>query len=75
MAKEKEPLLAKLDELDARFSQIEEQIAEPTIASDSAKLVALSKEQGKLRTVVEKYREYKKTVAGIEDDIASTKKQ
>jgi peptide chain release factor 1 len=67
MAKEKEPLLAKLDELDARFSQIEEQIAEPTIASDSAKLVALSKEQGKLRTVVEKYREYKKTVAGIED--------
>jgi peptide chain release factor 1 len=67
MAEEKDSLLTKLEELYARFSQIEEQIAEPAIANDSAKLIALSKEQGKLRVVVEKYREYKKTIAGIED--------
>ena len=67
MAGEKDSLLAKLDELEARFCQIEEQIAEPAIAGDSAKLIALSKEQGKLRTIVTKYREYKKTIAGIED--------
>ncbi len=67
MAGEKDSLLAKLDELDARFCQIEEQIAEPAIAGDSAKLIALSKEQGRLKTIVTKYREYKKAIAGIED--------
>jgi len=67
MAGEKDSLLAKLDELDARFCQIEEQIAEPAIAGDSARLIALSKEQGKLKTIVTKYREYKKAIAGIED--------
>jgi len=67
MAGEKDSLLAKLDELDARFCQIEEQIAEPAIASDSARLIALSKEQGRLKTIVTKYREYKKAIAGIED--------
>jgi len=30
-------------------------------------LIALSKEQGKLKTIVTKYREYKKAIAGIED--------
>jgi len=67
MAGEKDSLLTKLDELDARFCQIEEQIAEPAITGDSAKLIALSKEQGKLKTIVTKYREYKKAIAGIED--------
>jgi peptide chain release factor 1 len=67
MSEEKDTLLVKLDEREARFRQIEQQIAEPAIASDSAKLVALSKEQGRLRTIVEKYREYKKVIAGIED--------
>jgi len=67
MAKEKNTLLAKLDELEARLCQIEKQIADPAIACDSAKLIALSKEQGKLKTIVTKYREYKKTTAGIKD--------
>jgi peptide chain release factor 1 len=67
MGKEQDPILAKLDKLEERFCQIEKQIAEPAVASDSAKLVALSKEQGKLKTIVAKYREYKKTVAGLED--------
>jgi peptide chain release factor 1 len=60
-------LLAKLDELEARFEQIDKQIADPAIAGDSAKLIALSKEQGKLKTMVAKYREYKATVGGIKD--------
>ena len=66
MGKEQNPILAKLDKLEERFCQIEMQIAEPATAGDSAKLVALSKEQGKLKTIVTKYREYKKTVAGLE---------
>ena len=67
MAEKKDSLLAKLDEIEARYSQIEKQIADPMNACDSAKLIALSKEQGKLKTIVAKYREYKKTAAGIED--------
>jgi peptide chain release factor 1 len=67
MPEKKDSLLAKLDELEARYSEIEKQIAEPAIASDSTRLIALSKEQGKLKNIVAKYREYKTTAAGIED--------
>ena len=67
MAEKKDSLLAKLDEIETRYSEIEKQIIDPSIATDSARLISLSKEQGKLKTIVTKYREYKKTVAGIED--------
>jgi len=67
MADEKNSLLTKLDEMEARYGEIEEQIADPAIVSNSGKLVALSKEQGKLRSIVAKYREYKATAAAIED--------
>ena len=67
MAEKKDPLLTKLDELEQRYSEIEKQIADPAIASNSVKLIALLKEQSKLKTIVTKYREYKKTIAGIED--------
>ena len=59
--------LAKLAELEARYSQIEEQIADPAIVNDSPRLIALSKEQGKLRTIVTKYREYKAVISDIEN--------
>jgi peptide chain release factor 1 len=67
MAEEKSTLLAKLDEIELRYSEIEKQLADPVIASDSARLISLAKEQGKLKTTVTKYREYKKTIAGLED--------
>lgn len=67
MPEAKNNLLTKLDELEARFDQLEIQIAEPEIACNSTKLVALSKEQGKLRPIVTKYGEYKKALVGIED--------
>jgi len=66
MAEEKNSLLAKLNELEQRYEEIEKQIGDPAIAGDSARLIALSKEQGKLKTIVTKYREYKTTIAGIE---------
>jgi peptide chain release factor 1 len=67
MADKKDSLLVKLDEIEARFSEIEKRISEPEIAGDPSKLVSLSKEQGKLRAIVSKYRLYKKAVAGIEE--------
>jgi peptide chain release factor 1 len=60
-------LLAKLDELEARFEQLERQISDPAIVGDSARVVALSKEKGKLKSLVSKYRQYKATLSGIED--------
>jgi peptide chain release factor 1 len=67
MAEEENILVTKLDVFEARYSEIEKQIAEPDIAKDPAKIAVLSKEQGKLRTIVKKYHEYKVTIAGIED--------
>src|SRR4030042_1509197 len=67
MAEQKDSLLVKLDQLEARYSEIEKQIAEPEINRDSARLIALSKEQGKLKAIVTKYRQYTKAVAGIEE--------
>ena len=67
MAEGKNSFLAKLDELEAHYSQLEEQIADPAIACDSARLIELSKEQGKLKAIVTKYREYRKTTAGLKD--------
>jgi peptide chain release factor 1 len=67
MAEEKSTLLAKLDEIELRYSEIEKQLADPAIAGDSVRLISLAKEQGKLKTTVAKYREYKKTEAGLEE--------
>ena len=67
MAEQKDSVLAKLDEIEARYCEIEKQIAEPEISSNPAKLIPLSKEQGKLRAMVTKYREYKEAVTGIEE--------
>ncbi len=60
-------LIAKLDELDARYVQIDEQIAQPEIAADHNQLIALSKEQAKLKKVVTKYRKYKQATQQIAD--------
>lgn len=59
-------VLKKLDELDGRYAEIENQLNDAAIATDSTKLIPLSKEQGKLRPVVTKYRSYKKLLTDIE---------
>jgi len=67
MADVKDSLLTKLEELDGRFKEIEGQISDPSVARDTKKLIALSKEQAKLRPIVTKYRQYTKTAADIEE--------
>jgi len=60
-------LLAKLDEIEARFELIEKKIADPEIAADTARIISLSKEQGKLRKIITSYRDYKKITAELKD--------
>lgn len=67
MVEQNDSVLAKLDEMESRYCEIEKLISDPEIASDPAKVIPLSKEQGKLRALVTKYRQYKKAVAGIEE--------
>ena len=67
MADSNDKLLKKLEEFDARYDQIDQEMSDPAVASDVNKSIALGKEQGKLRAMVEKYREYKSTVQGIAD--------
>ncbi len=67
MADAKDALLTKLIELDERFDELDRQIADPAVNRDPTKLIALSKDQGRLRPIVTKYRDYKKTVAAMEE--------
>jgi peptide chain release factor 1 len=53
-------LLEKLDEIEAHFDELQKQMEDPAFSTDSTKLIAISKEQGKLKSLVAKYREYKK---------------
>jgi len=59
-------VLQKLDELDGRYAEIESQLNDPAVSTDSARLIPLTKEQGKLKPVVTKYRSYKKLLSEIE---------
>jgi len=67
MSGENSTLLAKLDEIEHRYIELEKQISDPAVACNSNKLIALSKEQGKLKNIVSSYREYKEAVEGIRD--------
>jgi len=67
MSKEQNNILAILDEMTARYDELDRQISDPAIARESAKLIAISKERGRIRETVELYRQYKATVAGIEE--------
>jgi len=67
MAEIHRTLLAKLDELERRYDELEKQMADPDVARDSNRLVAISKEQGMLKGIVGKYRQYKSTLDAIRD--------
>ncbi len=67
MSENKDAFFSKLEELNQRYRQIQQKIAEPDIASDHSKLIPLTKEQGKLKSIVNKYRALKKTQEGIKD--------
>lgn len=59
--------IAKLEQLDSREQQISAQISDPEIASDPQKLIPLTKEQGKLSSIVNKYRQYKDISKQLEE--------
>jgi peptide chain release factor 1 len=67
MTQDNTTLIAKLSEIEARFDELQKQLSDPAVACDPSKSIALSKEQGKLRVLVTKYRDYKKAAAEAEN--------
>ncbi len=57
----------KLEEIDKRYRELEEQIARPEVSSDPAKLQKLAQERAGLEGVVEKYRKYQATDKALSD--------
>ncbi len=51
-------LLEKVKELDKKFTEIEAQMNDPTIASNPTKIVELARERGKLLPIIEPYRKF-----------------
>src|SRR3954464_4373916 len=59
------PLIRKLDEIQKRYDEVEDQLNDPAIFGNSQKLVALNKERGSLESVIRQYREYRKADAQV----------
>ena len=70
MADENKNLFSKLQEFDSRFTEIEKQLMDPETACNVDLSIKLSKEQGKLRLMVEKFRHYQTAETGIADSEA-----
>ncbi|MFC1928082.1 peptide chain release factor 1 [Chloroflexota bacterium] len=57
----------KLEQLDKRYQELEQQIAMPEVASDPKQLQKLAHERAGIENVVMKYREYKATSRSLEE--------
>jgi peptide chain release factor 1 len=57
----------RLAQIEARFNELNTALSAPEIANDSALYQKTAKAQGELAPIVEKYQEYKKLKAGIDD--------
>ncbi len=62
-----ERLIAKLQELSDRYDALHEQLADPAVASSGAKMVSINKELGRLRRLVDPYRQFRKVRGELED--------
>ncbi len=60
-------LLRKLDEIDRRYMELESQLGDPSVLSNSQKIVAVSKEKGALENVVARFREYRQASAQVQE--------
>ena len=60
-------LIKKLEERLARYTELENLLNDPSVLSNSPRLVAISKEKGQLEPVVGRYRDYRKAVDGADE--------
>ncbi|HLK32138.1 MAG TPA: peptide chain release factor 1 [Terriglobales bacterium] len=63
-------MFERLDQIEARYQELERALASPEVISDSGRYQKTAKAHSELAPVVEKYREYKDLRRGIEDSKA-----
>jgi peptide chain release factor 1 len=65
-----DPVIRKMEELRERYESIGEQMSQPEVASNAARLMPLNKEHGLLRRTIEPYYEYRKVMAAVAESEA-----
>ncbi len=60
-------MLSRLEEVEKRFEQIEQALADPQVASDPKELQRLGKAHAELQPIVQAFREYKTILKRIEE--------
>jgi peptide chain release factor 1 len=61
------PLIRKLEEISQRFELLQASLNDPAVHSNSQRMIAASREAGKLEPVVGRYREYQKAQMAVEE--------
>ena len=57
----------RLDQMEARYEELGQQLADPTLVTDQKKFSATAKAHRDLEPVVEKFREYRQVKQGVAD--------
>jgi len=60
-------MLDRLEQIERRYQELNEQIAMPEVASDPKRLQTLAQERASIESLVTKYREYKATIKALEE--------
>lgn len=60
-------MLDRLEQIERRYQELNQQIAMPEVASDPKKLQTLAQERASIESLVTKYREYKATIKALEE--------
>ncbi len=60
-------MLERLESIERRYTELNELMSQPEVASDFDKLQNLAREQASIEELVTKYREYKATVKSLEE--------
>lgn len=63
-------LIARLDELDQHYATLQTQLSDPAVATNATKIVAINKELGRLRRLVEPYRRFKRVRTELDESRA-----
>src|SRR5947208_9990476 len=63
-------MFERLDQIEARYEELNQALASPEIIGDSAKFQKTAKAHSEIAAIVEKYREYKDLVKGIAESKA-----
>ena len=61
------PLIRKLDEMLRRYGELEASLNDPAVLGNPQRIISVSKEKGALESVVQRYRDYQKATASVEE--------